>query len=161
MTDLKTVSIFVQTPTMKKLLLFFSISAIIVSCGSNEECKDCNTKKEEPVKDTTEESLEDLIKKDTATTVGMTREQKINHEKIVKKYGEQWDFCNCVVALDSINDAVEKAKTDAQFDKLMARFEYVDMKCKEITTFDNQTPEERAKHDKRVMKCLKENGLKK
>ena len=45
MTDLKTVSIFVQTPTMKKLLLLFSISALIVSCGSNEECKDCNTKK--------------------------------------------------------------------------------------------------------------------
>lgn len=160
MTDLKTVSIFAQTPTMKKLLLFFSISAIMVSCGSNEECKNCNTQKEEPVKDTVE-SIEDMIKRDTATTVGMTKEQKINHEKIVKKYGEQWDFCSCVVANDSITDAFEKKLTPEQEDKLMKRWDYVDSKCKELTTFDNQTPEERARHDKRVEKCLKENGLKK
>ncbi len=146
---------------MKNLLLLFSITAIIYSCGSNEECKDCNKKKDEPVEDSTDLSVDELIKKDT-TTISMSKEQQVNHVKIVKKYGEQWDFCKCVVALDSINDAVETSKlTDAQFDKLMERFDYVDLKCKEITTFDNQTPDERMKHDKHVMKCLKENGLKK
>jgi hypothetical protein len=42
----------------------------------------------------------------------------------------------------------------------MSRWEYVDSKCKELTTFDNTTPEEREKHKKRVDKCLIQNGLK-
>lgn len=95
------------------------------------------------------------------TAVAPSKEQKENHAKIVKKFGEQWDFCTCVVANDSITDAFEKKLTPEQEEKLMARWEYVDLKCKELTTEPNTTPEERAKHDKRVMKCLKENGLKK
>lgn len=131
---------------------------VLVACGSNETCKDCDVKKE---KDTVVvvDDLESAMKKDTVTTP--SKDQKENHEKIVKKFGEQWDFCTCIVANDSITDAFEKKLTPKQEEKLMARWDYVDKKCKELTTFDNTTPEERAKHEKRVNKCLKENGLRK
>ncbi len=82
-------------------------------------------------------------------------EKKEVHEKIVAKYGEQWDFCNCVVKNDSINNALEKTLTDKQTDKLMARWEYVDTKCKEFITAPNTTPEQRAKHEWKVKQCLK------
>ena len=82
-------------------------------------------------------------------------EKKEVHEKIVAIYGEQWDFCNCVVKNDSINNALEKTLTDKQTDKLMARWEYVDTKCKEFITAPNTTPEQRAKHEWKVKQCLK------
>lgn len=141
--------------------IFFLTVALLalVACGSNETCKDCDAKKD---KDTVVEVVDDMesaMKRDTVTTP--SKDQKENHEKIVKKFGEQWDFCTCIIANDSITDAFEKKLTPKQEEKLMARWDYVDKKCKELTTFDNTTPEERAKHEKRVMKCLKENGLKK
>lgn len=147
---------------MKNFFLLVTIALFMISCGSGGECKECKKKKDEPVKDTVVDSMEEALKNDTVSTVGMTKEQKINHVKIVKKYGEQWDFCKCVIATDSIDDAVENSKlTDDQVTKLMERWDYVDKKCKELTTFENQTPDERAKHDKNVIKCLKEHGLKK
>lgn len=140
-------------------LLFLGL--FVVSCGSNEACKDCEV---ENNKDTIEEvdDLEAALKDTVTEKKSVAIENKENHEKIVKKYGEQWDFCTCVVANDSINDAFEKGNmTPKQEEKLMARWEYVDNKCKELLTTPNTTPEERAKHDKKVMKCLKQNGLKK
>jgi hypothetical protein len=148
---------------MKKYALFFLflLTLFLFSCGSNEECTDCAI---ENVNDTVVE-VEDLhtALKDTVTEKkAVAVELKENHDKIVKKYGEQWDFCTCVVANDSINDAFEKGgMTPKQEEKLMARWELVDTKCKELLTTPNTTPDERARHDKRVMKCLKQNGLKK
>ncbi|WP_430402405.1 hypothetical protein [Fluviicola sp.] len=148
---------------MKKRVYFqfLFLSLFVISCGSNEECTDCQV---ETNVDTVAKA-DDLstVLKDTATEKkAISVELKENHEKIVKKYGEQWDFCTCVVANDSINDAFEKGgMTPKQEEKLMARWEYVDNKCKEMLTTPNTTPEERAKHDKKVMKCLKQNGLKK
>lgn len=148
---------------MKKRVYFqfLFLGLFVVSCGSNEACKDCET---ENKKDTIEEvdDLEAALKDTVMEKKSIAVENKENHEKIVKKYGEQWDFCTCVVANDSINDAFEKGNmTPKQEEKLMARWEYVDNKCKELLTTPNTTPEERAKHDKKVMKCLKQNGLKK
>ena len=146
---------------MKVTLFAFGLVMMLVSCGSNEKCKDCDKK---PEKDTTTAEVDDMtaaLKRDTAIHT-VTKDQKENHDKIVKKFGEQWDFCNCIIALDSINDAFESPKiTDKQAEKLMERWDYVDKKCKEVTTYDNTTPEERARHDKRVAKCLKEHGLRK
>ena len=146
---------------MKRLILTSLLfTSIVSSCASNEaECTDC----EQAVTDTLstpEDDIDAALKNDTVTRVDV-REQKANHEKIVKKYGEQWDFCTCVVANDSITDAFEKKLTPAQEEKLMARWDYVDKKCKELTTAPSTTPEERAKHDKRVSDCLKKNGLRK
>jgi len=148
---------------MKKRVYFqfLFLSLFVISCGSNEECTDCQIE----TKVDTVAKADDLstVLKDTATEKkAISVELKENHEKIVKKYGEQWDFCTCVVANDSINDAFEKGgMTPKQEEKLMARWEYLDNKCKEMLTTPNTTPEERAKHDKKVMKCLKQNGLKK
>jgi hypothetical protein len=148
---------------MKKRVYFqlLLLSLLVVSCGSNEACKDCET---ETTTDTIAkaDNLEAALKDTITEKKSVAIENKENHEKIVKKYGEQWDFCTCVVANDSINDAFEKGNmTPKQEEKLMARWEYVDNKCKELLTTPNTTPEERAKHDKKVMKCLKQNGLKK
>lgn len=146
---------------MKVTLITLGLVMLVFSCGSNEKCKDCDKK---PEKDTTIAEVDDMaaaMKRDTATNI-VSKDQKENHDKIVKKFGEQWDFCNCIVALDSINDAFESPKlSDKQAEKLMERWDYVDKKCKEVTTYDNTTPEERARHDKRVAKCLKEHGLRK
>lgn len=139
-------------------LVFF---AMLISCGGEEKCESCELEKEEDSL-AMEDPLAATIK-DTATEKkAVVQELKENHQKIVQKYGEQWDFCTCVVANDSINDAFEKSGlTPKQEEKLMARWEYVDKKCKELLTTPNTTPEERAKHDKKVLKCLKMNGLKK
>jgi len=81
--------------------------------------------------------------------------------KIEKEYGEQWDFCTCIVKNDSINKATQNDLTDAQFDKLINRMEYVDNKCKAFLVQSlNKTPEERYKHEKKVKECLKEAGIK-
>ncbi|WP_300664340.1 hypothetical protein [Fluviicola sp.] len=147
---------------MKKRIYFhwLFLALFFVSCSSNEECKECEM---DLTKDTISET-DDLTTalKDTAVEKkSVAVEMKENHEKIVKKYGEQWDFCTCVVANDSINTAFEKGgMTPKQEEKVMARWEVVDQKCKELLTTPNTTPEERAKHDKKVMKCLKQNGLK-
>ncbi|TSJ47653.1 hypothetical protein [Fluviicola chungangensis] len=148
---------------MKKRVYFQFLFLVLfaVSCGSNEECSDCEL---ENAKDTITEAddLETALKDTNTEKKSVAIENIENHEKIVKKYGEQWDFCTCVVANDSINDAFEKGNMSSkQEEKLMARWEYVDTKCKELLTTPNTTPEERAKHDKKVMKCLKQNGLKK
>lgn len=78
-----------------------------------------------------------------------------NHVKIVEKYGEQWDFCSCVIKNDSINKTFEKNLTDKQSEKLMSRWEFVENKCKEFLTTPNTTPEEREAHEFKVKRCLK------
>ena len=144
---------------MNRFLVITLLAAFFVACSNDNECTDCENIPESDTLTVVEDNLESAMLKDTAITV--SKDQKENHDKIVKKYGEQWDFCKCIVANDSISDAFEKTLTPAQEKKLMARWDYVDIKCKELTTTPNTTPEERALHDKKVIKCLKENGLKK
>lgn len=73
----------------------------------------------------------------------------------VNQTSNDWDFCECVVKIDSITFAIESDKlTIKQETWLMERWEYVDQKCKELTAFDNSTPQSRANHEKRVKKCL-------
>lgn len=144
---------------MKKSVYFpfLVLTFLLFSCGSNEECTDC----EMEVQADTLEKKDDLTValKDTATEKkSVAVEMKENHAKIVQKYGEQWDFCTCVIANDSINNAFEKGgMTPKQEEKLMARWEHVDLKCKELLTTPNTTPDERARHEKKVRKCLKQN----
>ena len=81
-------------------------------------------------------------------------ENKLNIEKI---YGEQWDFCKCAIANDSLDKAVKAGDVT---DKLMERFDEVDIKCKSFLVMDNtRTPEERAKHDKKIRNCLRAAGI--
>lgn len=87
------------------------------------------------------------------------KEQQENLAKIEKRYGEQWGFCECVVANDSIDKAVKKI-TDfetPETEKLLERFDHVSKKCQAFLGMDSsRTPEEREKHEKKVKKCLKD-----
>lgn len=144
---------------MKRIALFSFVLLMFACSQPEEECKDCTVENTDTIVDPEQDLNAALEKEKLAATP--SKDQKENHQKIVKKFGEQWDFCTCVVANDSITDAFEKKLTTAQENKLMARWEYVDKKCKELTTAPNTTPEERDKHEKKVNNCLKENGLKK
>ncbi len=137
---------------------FFSLALalfIFYSCSNEKTCTDCEL---ENFNDTIQEkdtsaTLESALKTDKVESV--SKEQIVNKEKIEKKYGEQWDFCACVKANDSINNAFEKTLSSKQEKKLMARWEDIEIKCKEFLTQPNTTPEERAIHEKKVKKCLK------
>lgn len=84
-----------------------------------------------------------------------------NMAKIEEQFGEQWGFCECIVTNDSINKALSQDIPEAEFDKVLARMEYVDGKCKAfLVQSQNQTPEERYIHEEKVKKCLKEAGIK-
>jgi hypothetical protein len=82
-------------------------------------------------------------------------ERKELQQKIESKYGEQWDFCSCIIKNDSINKAFKNKLSPEQEDKVIDRWDFVDSKCKELTTFDNTTPEERALYLKKVKNCLR------
>lgn len=84
-----------------------------------------------------------------------SKEKQDNHVKIVAKYGEQWDFCTCIQANDSINKVSEKGLSEKQAEILMKRWEIVENKCKEFLTNPNRTLEEREIHEMKVAKCLK------
>ena len=90
-------------------------------------------------------------------------ELKESIKKIEAKYGEQWDFCDCVVKGDSINKAFLKPNLpDKEFDRLSKRFDEIDEKCQAFRIQDaNRTPEERIIHEKKVKKCLRAAGIKK
>lgn len=102
--------------------------------------------------DTTNINPIDTVAVDSA---GYIDEDKVLTSQIEKKYGEQWDFCDCVVKNDSLEKAVIATEDDAQIDLILARWEIVDVHCKEILTTPNTTPDERARHDRKVNRCLR------
>ena len=139
----------------KSLPVFFILTLILISCveQKKEEKLPSNQKKS---KDST--SITPITSEETKKIVKVIdpKTEKLEvHAKIVAKYGEQWDFCNCVMKNDSINKALEKTLSDKQTDKLMTRWEFVDTKCKDFLTTPNTTPEERSKHEWKVKQCLK------
>lgn len=142
---------------LKAILPLTAILFLIASCGNDPKVH--KDKSKDIDKDEVKKQLTAPIKKDTV--ISKKAEVESIKAKIEQKYGEQWEFCDCIVRLDSITDAFEKKLTPAQEEKLMARWEYVDVKCKELTTNPSTTPEERYKHENKVKKCLKANGLKK
>jgi hypothetical protein len=142
-----------QTSTVAFILL-------LSSCGN-----DVNNEEIPPVSDTTAvESLDEALKQSNEVKPAMDSvELKASIKKIEAKYGEQWDFCDCVVKGDSINKAFSKPNIpDKEFDRLSKRFDEIDEKCQAFRIQDaNRTPEERAAHEKKVKKCLKNAGVKK
>lgn len=139
---------------MKALFYLCCWSLLLASCSSNETCTDCelDQSNNDSLVEVEDGTLEQALKNEALVPDEVADKQ--NHEKIVQKYGVQWDFCTCVVANDSINKAFGNKLTDQQADKLMVRWEYVENKCKEFLTQPNTTPEERAKHEKKVKRCL-------
>lgn len=136
--------------------LFLSLTALIlVSCNGNQ-----NQPAEEVVVTDSlliVEKTDSLVQEEVIIKeVSKDPEIQEAQEEIVKKYGEQWDFCTCIVKSDSVNTALMEVPDD-MFDLVMERSEYIDSKCKGLLIQPNATPEERAAHEKRVKKCLRDN----
>ncbi len=137
-------------------LLITAIIFTVASCTSKskptEEIVDFDSLQVEVESDTISRMFSDTLKK-----AHEVREQKENLLVIEKKYGEQWGFCECVMANDSIDKAVKSLvdfETPAA-EKLLERFEYVSTKCQAFLGMDNsRTPEQRAAHQKKVKNCL-------
>jgi hypothetical protein len=138
-------------------IFFFSFLFTLASCGAEEKPV------EDPVEievDPLQEALENNTPEKKAAVDSV--ELKASVKKIEAKYGEQWDFCDCVVKGDSINKAFMKPNLpDKEFNRLSDRFDEIDKKCQAFRIQDaNRTPEERAIHEKKVRKCLRAAGIK-
>jgi hypothetical protein len=135
---------------MKLLNTLILAALAIASCTF--ETQTHNDKKKQLVTKTELPLQSDALPKKKGKLI----ERKELKQKIEEKYGEQWDFCSCIHKNDSINKAFKNKLTPEQEDQLIDRWEFVDSKCKELTTFDNTTPEERAHYQKKVSNCLKQ-----
>jgi hypothetical protein len=122
---------------------------VIASCTCETQTR--NGKKKQQITKTESPLRSDAVPKKKVQLIERTELK----QKIEKKYGEQWDFCACILKNDSINKAFKNKLTPEQEDKLIDRWDFVETKCKELTTFDNTTPEERAIYQKKVSQCLK------
>lgn len=91
---------------------------------------------------------------DTIKKVYDNPEVQEAHVAIVKQFGQQWDFCKCIIKSDSVNNALMEASDD-EFDAVMERSNFIDNKCKGLLIQPNATPEDRYKHENKVKKCLK------
>ena len=103
--------------------------------------------------DTTAINPIDTVSVDSA---GYIDEDAALSTTIEKIYGEQWDFCACVVKNDSVNNAIMETEDEGVIDIIPARMEVIDLHCKEMLTTPNTTPEERSKHERKVSKCLRD-----
>lgn len=140
---------------MNRIYLYlFSTLLFLVSCNSNENALPTEDLPVDSLKvsDYIETVDEEIVSVDIVSNDPDVQEA---HAEIVKNFGEQWDFCTCIVKSDSVNNALMEAP-DELFDKVMERSEYIDSKCKGLLIQPNATPEDRALHEKRVKKCLKE-----
>ncbi len=139
-------------------LLIFPI--ILFSCKTNEICEDCDKDNTDSLADTT--NVSDMMM-DIDTTTSSAVEMTENLATIEKKYGEQWDFCHCVVANDSVNKAFMKDNiSDKEFNRLDLRSTFIMNKCQAFLGLDgSRSPDDRAKHERKVKKCLKDAGIKK
>ena len=138
---------------MKKLLYLVVIAffSVFVSCKGSAEGDETDS-------DTlTVDTLLDTTLIDSSLFMydsGYVDEALETNNLIEAKYGEQWEFCDCVVKNDSVNTAIENA-SDEEFDAILERMDVIDQHCKTMLTAPNTTPDEREAHDRKVRKCLK------
>ena len=138
----------------------FIIPAIAIIALSISACKGSNgddTTDDDTDTSTVDTSTVDTSLVDTSAFIddsGYVDETAETENLIEATYGKQWDFCDCVVKNDSVNKAIETAEDD-EFDFLLVRMDEIDKHCKTMLTTPNTTPEERAAHERKVRKCLK------
>ena len=82
--------------------------------------------------------------------------QTENKSRIEKKYGAQWDFCDCVSKGDSIDKVLKKnTLSDEETEKLLLRADEVEKRCKFfLTDLQSKKPADRAAHQAKVKACL-------
>lgn len=143
----------------KNIFLTLTLTFFIACLFSCKTKSNDIIEEEETVTNSLDSVVNHHLTADTTKKTHEIQEQKENLAKIEKKYGEQWGFCECVVANDSIDKAVKNIVDfeTPQAEKLLERFEYVSTKCQAFLGMDaSRTPEERQKHEKKVKKCLKD-----
>ena len=86
-----------------------------------------------------------------------TLNQQEEKDRIVEKYGVQWDFCDCVKKNDSIDRLLKNKKlTDLELDAVLKVAEDVENKCKLfLTDLKSNKPSDRERHKEKVKACLK------
>lgn len=82
--------------------------------------------------------------------------QHDDDERIIKKYGQQWDFCDCVKKNDSIDKLLKnQTLSDSELDKVLKRADEVENKCKILLTdLKSNKPSDRQRHQEKVKECL-------
>lgn len=146
---------------LRSLLLPILVLLTVYACAPDKEKVTDNIPVIQEDVDTMDNVfLSDL---DTNKKVHEVKEFKENLKNIEARYGEQWGFCECVVANDSVNNAIVEL-TDfegPEVERLMARLDFISNKCQAFLGMDgSKTPEERAIHEKKVRDCLKKSKKK-
>ena len=144
-----------------RLFIVLSLSSVVFAFSS---CCGCYSNDEEIVDHGHEHdsahSEEVVLNENFIDTGGYVNDSVALGTEIEKKYGVQWDFCDCVVKNDSVNKVLETAGDDADYDAILARMDVIDQHCKGMLATPNTTPEQRDRHARKVRKCLKEAGVK-
>ncbi len=85
-----------------------------------------------------------------------TLSQRKEINRIVEKYGVQWDFCDCVKKNDSIDKLLKNQKlTESELDVVLLRADEIEKKCKLLLTdLKSNKPSERQRHQEKVKACL-------
>jgi hypothetical protein len=85
-----------------------------------------------------------------------TLNQQEEKDRIVEKYGVQWDFCDCVKKNDSIDKLLKNQKlTESELDAILLRADEIEKKCKLLLTdLKSNKPSERQRHQEKVKACL-------
>ena len=133
-------------------LYFFSILVIIsFSCSQEKKETTGNTIKN------IDSSLVNQIDSSKVKIVSPeTSEQDSQENRIVRKYGKQWSFCDCIKKTDSLNKQIQKpGLSDKKLESILVEFDLIEKKCKSILSHSSHTPSQRKKHEKRVKECLK------
>ena len=85
-----------------------------------------------------------------------TLNQQEEKDRIVEKYGVQWDFCDCVKKNDSIDKLLKNQKlTESEIDAILLRTDEIEKKYKLLLTdLKSNKPSERQRHQEKVKACL-------
>ena len=146
--------------------LFIITAILLIGCSEPSKNEtDKGNDKPKSQKEQLKDSLEQMdIKSDYDLTKVDPKDRREFMEQLAqieRDNGEQWDFCKCTVLNDSLNKSAQKPNlSDSEMDKIMDRFDVIEKHCQAYIAQDHSTtPEERARHAKKVKDCLKEAGV--
>ena len=133
--------------------LYFVLILLFISLSCSQEKKETTSN----TKTNIDSSLEIPIDTSKVEIVAPeTSEQDSQENRIVKKYGKQWSFCDCIKKIDSLNKQSQKTGlSDKELESILVEFDLMEKKCKSILSYPSHTPSQRKKHEKRVKDCLK------
>jgi hypothetical protein len=146
-----------MTKSLPYLLRLLTVAFLLYSCSAEKHDSNCVGYGENGLYgDLVQQNLTvDIVPvAEMDKTVSADENFAENKKKIENIYGEQWDFCYCIVLGDSLNKVVVSGEEmDSKFE---VKFELWDKKCQAFRVMSSdQTPEERAAHEKKTKNCLR------